>query len=474
MFNFNKGFIYFICLVSAMGGLLFGYDWVVIGGAKPFYEVYFGIADSPDIQGLAMSIALAGCLIGAMLSGTLADYIGRKPLLLISAFIFLISAYGTGAFDTLGLFLFARLVSGIAIGIASGLSPMYIAEIAPSHIRGRLVSLNQLTIVLGILCAQVVNLAIAEPIPAGVTVPAADSWNVLMGWRWMFWCAGFPAALFMLLVFFIPESPRWLAMHGRTNRARVVLDRIGGDDYATSELTSFTNNKDNGKGGKSKGGLKLLFSKPYRLVLILGVVVAVFQQWSGTNVIFNYAQEIFANAGYDLGEMLFNIVLTGITNVVFTVVAIYTVDRLGRKKLMLMGAGGLAVIYAVLGTCYWLHVTGFFMIILVVAAIACYAMTLGPVAWVLIAELFPNRVRAVGVATCTFALWIGSFLLTYTFPLLNNALGSYGTFWIYAAVCALGFVFLASRLPETKGKTLEQLEEELVGDDDTAIISTDF
>lgn len=206
----------------------------------------------------------------------------------------------------------------------------------------------------------------------------------------------------------------------------------------------------------------MLFSRPFRLVLTIGIVIAVFQQWCGTNVIFNYAQEIFSNAGYDLGEMLFNIVLTGITNVIFTFVAIYTVDKLGRKKLMLIGAGGLAIIYAILGACYWMHVTGLFMIILVVAAIACYAMTLGPVTWVLIAEIFPTRVRAMAVATCTFALWTASFTLTYTFPLLNTSLGSYGTFWIYALICSLGFCFFAARLPETKGKSLEELEKELV------------
>lgn len=472
MKKFNTGFIYFICLVSAMGGLLFGYDWVVIGGAKPFYEVFFGIENSPEQQGLAMSIALAGCLVGAMVSGSLADRLGRKPLLLLSAFIFLLSAYATGVFNVFNYFLVARFIGGIAIGIASGLSPMYIAEMAPSHIRGKLVSLNQLTIVLGILGAQVVNYLIAEPMPAGTVIPAADSWNVLEGWRWMFWSAAFPAGLFLLLVFFIPESPRWLAMKKRDAQAINILTKIGGVDYAKSELEAVDKASEKAK-SSSQGGLKVLFSKPFIPVLLLGIVIAVFQQWCGTNVIFNYAQEIFSNAGYDLGEMLFNIVLTGITNVIFTFIAIYSVDKLGRKKLMLIGAGGLAIIYSVLGTCYWLHVTGFFMIILVVAAIACYAMTLGPVTWVLIAEIFPNRVRAIAVATCTFALWVGSFTLTYTFPLLNNSLGSYGTFWIYALICATGFAFFASRLPETKGKSLEQLEKELVKDNETAIIGTD-
>ena len=212
----------------------------------------------------------------------------------------------------------------------------------------------------------------------------------------------------------------------------------------------------------SQGGLRLLLSRPYRRVLVIGLVVAFFQQWCGTNVIFNYAQEIFQAAGYEIGDVLFNIVVTGIANVAFTIVAIFTVDRWGRKALMMLGAGGLCGIYLTLGTCYYLQASGFFMIVLVVAAIACYAMTLGPCTWVLLSEIFPNRVRAVAVATSTFALWVGSSTLTYTFPLLNRALGSYGTFWIYSAVCLAGFIFMARMLPETKGRSLEQLEHELV------------
>lgn len=462
MEDFNKKFIYFICIVSAMGGLLFGYDWVVIGGAKPFYEVFFGIANEPAQQGLAMSIALAGCLVGAMACGTLADRLGRKPLLIISAFIFLVSAYATGVFNGFSAFLCARFVGGIAIGMASGLSPMYIAEVAPSHIRGKLVALNQLTIVLGILAAQVVNFLIAEPMPVGVTIPAMDSWNVLMGWRWMFWSAAFPAGVFLLLAFFIPESPRYLVMKNRVEEAVKTLKNIGGQAYADNEVNAVKSIRQK---QENQGGLGLLFSKPFRKVLVLGLIIAVFQQWCGTNVIFNYAQEIFSNAGYDLGEMLFNIVLTGIVNVVFTVVAIYTVEKLGRRKLMLWGAGGLGMVYAILGTCYFFHVTGFFMIVLVVAAIAFYAMTLGPITWVLLSEIFPNRVRAVAVATCTFALWVGSFTLTYTFPLLNASLGSFGTFWIYAVICGGGCLFFKYRCPETKGKSLEQLEKELVNEE---------
>lgn len=450
MKTYNKGFIYFICLVSAMGGLLFGYDWVVIGGAKIFYEQFFGIAGDPAMQGLAMSIALAGCLIGALTSGMLADKLGRKPLLLLSALIFVLTAYGTGAFSNFQYFLLARFGGGIAIGIASGLSPMYIAEVAPASIRGKLVSLNQLTIVIGILAAQIVN---------WLLVSDDTAWNVAMSWRWMFWSAAFPALAFLVLAAFIPESPRWLAMKGRRERATQILTRIGGNTYAQSELSSLQNDMEN---KQKQGGLSLLFSKPYRRVLTLGIIVAMFQQWCGTNVIFNYAQEVFQSAGYDVDNTFINIVVTGIANLVFTFVAIYTVDRLGRRALMLLGAGGLAGIYLILGTCYYFEVSGIFMVVLVVAAIACYAMTLGPVTWVLLSEIFPNKVRGVAVATGTFALWVASFILTYTFPFLNKALGTAGTFWIYTAICAAGLVFFLFRMPETKGKSLEQLEKEMV------------
>lgn len=458
MKNLNHNFILFICCVSAMGGLLFGYDWVVIGGAKPFYEVFFGITANPWMQGLAMSIAIAGCLVGAMCAGRFADRYGRKPLLLVSAAVFLISAWMTGAVSSFCLFLIARLIGGVAIGIASGLSPMYIAEVSPSNIRGRLVSVNQLTIVLGILGAQIVNWLIAEPMPEGMTTPPLSSWNCQHGWRLMFIAEAYPALLFLMLVAFIPESPRWLIMNGDKEKARSVFRRIGGDNYAKAEIEAISLSQAD---AQSSSGLKALFSRSLLPVVTLGVIIAVFQQWCGTNVIFNYAQEIFADAGYDLGAMLFNIVLTGVTNVVFTIVALYTVDRLGRRRLMLCGAGGLAIIYAILGTCYKMQITGTFMVILVMAAIACYAMTLGPVTWVLISEIFPNRVRGVAVATATFALWTGCFTLTYTFPLLNAWLGSYGTFWLYAAICAAGYIYFTRRLPETKGKTLEEIEKQL-------------
>ena len=439
MQTYSKRFLYFICAVSAMGGLLFGYDWVVIGGAKPFYELFFGISHSPLMQGVAMTTALVGCLVGAMVAGAAADKYGRKPLLMTSAVLFTVSAITTGLFDDFTLFNIARFVGGVGIGVASALAPMYIAEVSPADIRGRMVSLNQMTIVLGILSAQVVNMLLARD----TTIAEAQAWNVEWGWRWMFWAETLPAALFLIMSFFIPESPVYLRM--RKEGREVIGVRLSerADIYLTSHLS-------------------LLASKPYRHVLILGLVIAVFQQWCGTNVIFNYAQEIFVGAGFDVDGMFINIVITGITNVVFTFVALYTIEKWGRRTLILLGAGGLGLIYLILGTCYFMGMTGFTMVALVVAAISVYAMTLGPVTWTLLAEIFPNRIRGIAMATCTFALWVGCCTLTFSFPSMNAVLGSSGTFWIYSAICICAFVFLLRNCPETKGKSLEQLEKELV------------
>ena len=429
MENQSKAFLYFICAVSAMGGLLFGYDWVVIGGAKPFYELYFGISDSPVMQGVAMSTALIGCLVGAMVAGAAADRFGRKPLLTVSAVLFTVSAIGTGLFNDFTLFNIARFVGGVGIGVASALAPMYIAEVSPAAIRGRMVSLNQMTIVLGILAAQIVNLLLARD----TSVAENQAWNVAWGWRWMFWAETVPAAAFLVMSFFIPESPVFLRMKAA----------------ATPQHSE-------------QAGLRELAQAKYGRVLLLGLVIAVFQQWCGTNVIFNYAQEIFVGAGFDVDGMFINIVITGIANVVFTFVALYTIERWGRRTLMLIGAGGLGLIYLTLGTCYFLEVKGFAMVCLVVTAISVYAMTLGPVTWTLLAEIFPNRIRGVAMATCTFALWVGCCTLTFSFPSMNAALGSSGTFWIYSGICLCAFLYLLHRCPETKGKSLEELEKELV------------
>ena len=444
--NKNKAFVYFICSVSAMGGLLFGYDWVVIGGAKPFYEAFFGIAGNTWLQGVAMSTALVGCLIGAMVAGALADRYGRKPLLTTAAVLFTVSAIGTGLFDDFTLFNIARFIGGVGIGVASALSPMYIAEVSPAHIRGRMVSLNQMTIVLGILSAQIVNMLLARD----SSVAANMAWNVEWGWRWMFWAETVPAALFLVMSLFIPESPIYIKMRNEK------LEMINVNDKCKNEEIT------QGHSFISNSNFSFLIShSSFRKVLLLGLVIAVFQQWCGTNVIFNYAQEIFTGAGYDVDGMFIDIVITGIANVAFTFVALYTIEKWGRRTLMLIGAGGLGLIYLTLGTCYFLEVKGVMMVVLVVTAISVYAMTLGPVTWTLLAEIFPNRIRGVAMAVCTFALWVGCCTLTFSFPSMNASLGSYGTFWIYSAICMCAFVFLYRRCPETKGKSLEELENEL-------------
>lgn len=447
MQNNNRAFLYFICAVSAMGGLLFGYDWVVIGGAKPFYELFFGIANSPLLQGVAMTTALVGCLAGAMVAGSAADRWGRKPLLMLSAVLFTVSAIGTGVFNDFTLFNIARFVGGVGIGVASALAPMYIAEVSPAEIRGRMVSLNQMTIVLGILAAQIVNMLVARD----TSVATEQAWNVAWGWRWMFWAETVPAALFLGMSFMIPESPVYLSL-------RAVAKPRQTSGTATEVWTNGTATT-----GQREAGLRELLQRKYGRVLVLGLVIAVFQQWCGTNVIFNYAQEIFVGAGFDVDGMFINIVITGVANVVFTILALYTIEKWGRRTLILLGAGGLGLIYLTLGTCYFMGMTGFAMVALVVAAISVYAMTLGPVTWTLLAEIFPNRIRGIAMATCTFALWVGCCTLTFSFPSMNAALGSSGTFWIYSAICLCAFVFLWRRCPETKGKSLLQLEKELVG-----------
>ena len=424
----TTGYLLLICLVSAMGGLLFGYDWVVIGGAKIFYEPFFNLEGSAALRGWAMSSALIGCLVGALLSGAWSDRYGRKKMLIAASFLFVASAVGTGAVDSFFWFVVYRIVGGFGIGIASNVSPVYIAEVSPASVRGKFVSLNQLTIVLGILMAQLANWQIGEYFTAGSETLSAES--IEWAWRWMFWAELVPAGLFFALSFVIA---------GQT----------------LSELGQLNEDK------KEKANWGALLQPGVRSVLVIGIVLAVFQQWCGINVIFNYAQEIFSAAGYAVSDVLMNIVVTGVTNVIFTFVAIYTVDKWGRRTLMFVGSAGLSVIYFILGTCYFLGVSGWPMLLLVVLAIACYAMSLAPVVWVVLSEIFPVRIRGMAMALSTFFLWVACFLLTYTFPILNEAVGASGTFWLYAGICLAGFLFIRAKLPETKGKTLEELEKEL-------------
>ena len=499
----NLGYVWMISLVAAMGGLLFGYDWVVIGGAAKFYEAFFHLKDTAlnvaadasfwekvkanaiSPVGWAQSCALLGCLGGALISGWLSDRFGRKPMLVLAALNFVVSSIGIAFASTFSVFVVWRILGGVSIGLASNISPMYISEIAPPERRGLLVAINQLTIVLGILAAQFVNWQIAQPVPAELSAQLAglaslkgaahelahdayltalaQTWNGATGWRWMFAACAVPSLLFLLGSLFVPESPRWLTKAGQFARAEQILARIGGDDYARAEVTDIratvAHEDKHVKFGE-------LFARGVLVVLGLGIFLAVFQQWCGINVIFNYASEIFTQAGFNMNDALTNIVATGVVNLVFVFVALGTVDRWGRKPLMLVGAAGLALVYIAIGFCYHVKTGGgtvppLLFLVLVLAAIGIYSMSLAPVVWVLISEIFPNRIRGTAMSIAVGALWIGCFLLTYTFPIFKTLLGVSVTFWIYAGICAVGFLVLLAKLPETKGKSLEQIEREL-------------
>jgi SP family sugar porter-like MFS transporter len=448
-------YVWLAAASGALGGLLFGYDWVVIGGAKPFYERFFHL-DTPGAEGWAMGCALIGCLAGAVSSGMLSDRFGRKRMLTLAALVFAVSSVGTGLAAHFALFVLWRMLGGLAIGLASGVSPMYIAEISPPHLRGRLVSFNQLAIVVGILLAQVVNWLIARPVPAGATAQQILlSWNGQWGWRYMFIATAAPSLLFLLVTFLVPESPRWLAMIGRGEKAERILERLGGRDYARQVMEEFAAARRTGQTGSLR---RELASPGMARVVVLGVLLAVLQQWCGINVVFNYAQEIFAAAGYQVSDILFNIVVTGTVNLVFTCAAFFVIDRYGRRFLLLKGAFGLAIIYIVLGSLYRFHMQGLPMLLLVLAAIACYAMTLAPATWVVISEVFPNNIRSKAMSVAITALWMACFLLTYTFPFLNRALGASGIFWTYALICLAGYVYLRVSLPESRGRSLEEIE----------------
>jgi sugar porter (SP) family MFS transporter len=468
----RRGYIWLISIVAAMGGLLFGWDWVVIGGAKAFFEPFFGITrdvvvagqatvvTDENLSGWANSCALLGCLAGSLVIGILSDKFGRKRLLIFAAFLFALSSVLTGWAGNFHQFIFWRVAGGIAIGMASNLSPLYIAEVAPAHMRGRLVSLNQLTIVIGILAAQLLNMAIARTVPTGSTAAMiAQSWNGQFGWRWMFTLVAAPSVLFFVSAMFVPESPRWLVKNGSPDRARELLTRIGGEAYAATETENIRQTISVAE--VSRVRLADLLEPKLLKILLIGCGLAVLQQWSGINVLFNYADNIFKNAGFGVNTTLLFIVITGVVNAAFTFVALGTVDRWGRRGLMLFGCAGIAAAHVLTGLAYAIHLQGVAVLLFVLAAIGCYAMSLAPVTWVVISELFPNRIRGTAISVAVSALWIACFVLTYTFPLLERSIGTGNTFWLYAAICVAGFFFVFLKLPETKNKSLEQIEREL-------------
>ena len=450
----NLRYVWLISFVAALGGLLFGYDWVVIGGAKPFYESYFHLVTQTQI-GWANSCALIGCFVGSLAAGRCSDQVGRKRVLAAAATLFAMSSLLTGWAHHFSSFVVWRIVGGVAIGLASNVSPTYIAEISPALWRGRLVSLNQLALVVGILGAQIVNWCIARPLPVGLGEATMFlTWNVQYGWRWMFTAVTVPSILFLFALPLIPESPRWLVSRHRREEAYAIMSRIGGDAYAKEEVLSIERSlSDRPEGVRWR---ELLHGRMGRLLLI-GVTLAVLQQGSGINVLFNYAEEVYRSAGYGVNDIMFNIVITGAINLVFTVLAMKLVDRIGRRRLMLAGCLLVGLCHLCASAAYRMHAHGLSILVLTLAAIACYAMTLAPITWVLITEIFPNRYRGGAVSISVAFLWVASFVLTYTFPLLNRSVGSAGSFLVYGGICMAGALFVYLMVPETAGRSLDSV-----------------
>ena len=453
-------YLWAITLVAAMGGLLFGYDWVVIGGARQFYEAYFHLT-SEEMIGWANSCALVGCFAGSFVAGYAGERFGRRRVLIASAVLFAVSSGLTGWSYSFATFICWRIVGGTAIGLSSNISPLYIAEISPATIRGRLVSLNQFAIVVGILLAQIANWKIARPIPDHISQALfLQSWNVQYAWRWMFCAVVVPAVLFTMMSLFIPESPRWLLARGRSDEAYKVLSQVGGRPYALSEVANIKVTLQAEE--NAQASWRELWLPGVRKIVLIGAALAVLQQWTGINILFNYAAEVYRSAGYGENDILLNIVITGAINLIFTVIAMLIVDRVGRRPMMLLGCIGVGLSHLLSGYAYRAGLHGSAVLVLTLSAIACYALTLAPVTWVLISEIFPNHVRSRAVSVAVSALWIASFALTYTFPLINRALGSSGTFLGYGTICMLGAVFVFVFVPETKGKTLEEIEAKVL------------
>jgi sugar porter (SP) family MFS transporter len=436
--RFNHAYILGISFISALGGYLFGFDFAVISGALPFLREQFAL--TAWWEGFLTGSLALGCIVGCLVAGNLADRFGRKPGLMAAALVFAVSSLGMAISPNLNTFIVMRFCAGIGVGMASILSPLYIAEVSPAHVRGRNVAINQLTIVIGILVTNLVNYTLADRGPDA--------------WRWMFGLGTIPSVLFFSGVIFLPESPRFLVKMGKSSRAREVLGKIGDAGFTDDTMASVEASlKD-----ASRVSIREVFGKAVRPLVIVGIGLAVFQQFCGINVVFNYTSTIFQSVGADLNRQLLETVSIGVVNMLFTLVAMWQVDRLGRRPLMLFGAAGLAISYLVLSTLLRAQAGVAFISLFVLISIAIYSTTLAPVTWVLISEIFPNRVRGKASSIAVVSLWAAYFVLVLTFPVMAENLGTYGPFYVYAAICVAGFFFVRYRVRETKGRTLEELE----------------
>lgn len=442
----NHSYILGISFISALGGYLFGFDFAVISGALPFLRTEFGL--NVWWEGFLTGSLALGCIVGCLIAGKLSDRYGRRPGLLLAALLFALSSLGMALASSLTYFVLMRFGAGIGVGMASMLSPMYIAEVSPAAIRGRNVAINQLTIVLGVLVTNLVNYQLSDNGPES--------------WRWMFGLGVAPAILFFVGVLWLPESPRWLVNVGRLEQAQAVLSKIGNPFYVQRTLHDICQSEQVTTGTR-RPTFGAVFERSVRPAVMVGIGLAIFQQLCGINVVFNYTSTIFESVGASLDRQLLETVSIGIVNVVFTLLAMRLVDRLGRRPLMLMGSMGLAILYVILALLLQNQAATVWVSITVLVAIAVYATSLAPVTWVLIAEIFPNAIRGTAISVATISLWGAYFILVFTFPILAEYLGTYGPFWLYAVICMFGFAFVRRNVRETKGKTLEELEGVFAG-----------
>ncbi len=434
----SHGYVFLVSIVAALGGLLFGFDTAVIAGALGFLKEHFQL--SSFWEGWAVSAVLVGCVFGASFAGTLSDRYGRKKILILSALLFIISAIGSAIPRNLTEFVAARFIGGLGVGAASMLSPLYIAEISPARIRGRLVSLNQFTIISGILVAYLVDWMLVDIGPTN--------------WRWMFVSETMPALFFLSFLIIVPESPRWMTKQGMENMALATLSRIGGRKHAEEELVEIKETL-----ALEGGSISQLLQPGLKLALIIGVVLAILQQITGINTVLYYAPRIFAKAGYGTVDSLLMAVFVGIINLLFTIVALVFIDKIGRKALLLIGSAGMGISFFLAGTAFYLGLyQGPWILILILIYVGSFAMSLGPVVWVVMSEIFPTRIRGRAMSIATVCLWISCFLVSLTFPVLVDYFGDPFTFWLYASMCVVTFLFVFFVVPETKGKTLEEIE----------------
>ncbi|SDN11050.1 sugar porter family MFS transporter [Kriegella aquimaris] len=441
----NMKYVYLVTAVAALGGLLFGYDTAVIAGAIGFLQIKFELSSA--MIGWAASSAIWGCLFGAMFAGYASDRLGRKKVLLATAVLFSLSAIGSALPNTLTQFVAARFVGGLGVGAASMLSPLYISEIAPAKMRGMLVSLYQLAIVLGINFVYFVNLKIANV--------GTEAWNIDMGWRYMLGSEIIPALLFFILLFLVPESPRWLTLKGKEEEAATILEKVNGKEKGKQVLNEIKETI-----RAEKGTLKELFATKLRRALIIGLVLALFSQITGINAIIYYAPEIFKNIGFGTDSALQQTVIIGFVNTIFTFVAIYFIDRMGRRTLLLWGLSGMIICLFGTGLVFYLgHSASLWTLIFILGFIASFSSSLGPIPWVIISEIFPMKIRGLAMSFATMTIWLGVVAITQFTPIMLENLGGAYTFWIFMGNAIFLLIFTYKMIPETKGKTLEEIEK---------------